>query len=65
VAIPTTDDEDFVSQLPEAAVQEHLVELYFTYVHPSFPVVHKRAFFDVFRTGYVCHTIREASTDSL
>jgi hypothetical protein len=47
----TTMDDDFRSQLPDASIQEHLVELYFTYVHPSFPVVHKTAFFDAFRAG--------------
>jgi len=31
-------------QLPTLDVQHHLVNLYFTYVHPFFPVVHKQHF---------------------
>jgi hypothetical protein len=44
-------EDEFVSQLPSAEVQSHLLELYFTHVHPSFPIIHKRAFFDSY-TGY-------------
>lgn len=44
-------EDEFVSQLPDQGVQEHLLDLYFTYVHPSFPVVHKQAFFDAFKNG--------------
>lgn len=47
------EDDEFVSQLPDRALQDHLLELYFTYVHPSLPIVHKRAFFEVFKTEYV------------
>jgi hypothetical protein len=51
----TKDEEDelAVAQLPEAAVQEELLELYFTSVHPCFPVVHKRAFFDSIKNRQV------------
>lgn len=44
------DDAEGV-QLPDPAMQEHLLELYFTYVHPSFPVIHKRAFFEGIKYG--------------
>ncbi|KAF9448449.1 hypothetical protein P691DRAFT_792603 [Macrolepiota fuliginosa MF-IS2] len=37
--------------LPTRGEQERLLELYFTYVHPSFPVVHKKAFWDIWRNG--------------
>lgn len=37
-------EEDFDIQLPPIHVQEHLIELYFTYIHPAFPVVHKSRF---------------------
>ena len=47
------DEDDFVSRLPDLALQEHLLDLYFTYVHPSFPVVHKRSFLEVYKTGQV------------
>jgi len=44
-------EEDEMMQLPDPAVQEHLLDLYFTFVHPSFPVVHKRAFFEAMKNG--------------
>ncbi|KAF8240532.1 hypothetical protein L208DRAFT_1427978 [Tricholoma matsutake] len=47
----TGEDEQMTAQLPDPAVQEHLLDLYFTYVHPSFPVVHKRAFFEAIKNG--------------
>ena len=31
-------------QLPPLEVQRHLVDLYFSWVHPFFPVVHKQQF---------------------
>ena len=34
--------------LPPLATQEHLINLYFAYVHPFFPVVHKRRFLEEF-----------------
>ncbi|TFK31644.1 fungal-specific transcription factor domain-containing protein [Crucibulum laeve] len=50
-AITMNSDDEFMSQLPEQSVQQHLLDLYFTYVHPSFPVVHKRAFSEAFKAG--------------
>ncbi|KAH9847011.1 fungal-specific transcription factor domain-containing protein [Lenzites betulinus] len=41
----------FVPRLPDAPTQELLLELYFTYVHPALPIVHKRTFMDDFRNG--------------
>ncbi|KIL66147.1 hypothetical protein M378DRAFT_75687 [Amanita muscaria Koide BX008] len=35
--------------MPDITVQEHLLDLYFMYVHPCFPVIHKDAFFDAFQ----------------
>lgn len=31
-------------QLPDIATQDHLITLYFTYVHQHFPIVHKASF---------------------
>ncbi|KAH7911436.1 fungal-specific transcription factor domain-containing protein [Hygrophoropsis aurantiaca] len=45
------EDDEFASKLPDAALQEHLLELYFTYVHPVFPVLHKAAFWESYRNG--------------
>ncbi|THV03041.1 hypothetical protein K435DRAFT_775205 [Dendrothele bispora CBS 962.96] len=46
-----SEDEEITSLLPPPELQEHLLDIYFTYVHPSFPVVHKRLFFDALRSG--------------
>ncbi|KIJ59890.1 hypothetical protein HYDPIDRAFT_99795, partial [Hydnomerulius pinastri MD-312] len=46
---PTMDNE-LAAVLPDQAMQEHLLELYFTYVHTAFPVVHKDAFWEGFRS---------------
>ena len=45
--------EDFAARLPDIATQELLVELYFTYVHPSLPIVHKTTFMEDFRKGHL------------
>jgi hypothetical protein len=50
------EDELAVAQLPEVAVQEQLLELYFAFVHPCFPVVHKRAFFDSIKNRQVANS---------
>ncbi|KAJ7594197.1 fungal-specific transcription factor domain-containing protein [Mycena floridula] len=41
-------DDSAWSNLPPREIQDHLVSLYFTFVHPSFPVVHKATFFKAF-----------------
>jgi hypothetical protein len=46
-----TESEEHLSKLPNLETQDHLLELYFIYVHPSLPVVHKKAFFDIFKQG--------------
>lgn len=45
--------ENFSPTLPDQATQELLLELYWTYVHPSLPVVNKRTFMEDFRNGGV------------
>lgn len=44
-------DQLAAKYLPPRGEQERLLELYFTYVHPSFPVVHKKAFWEVWNNG--------------
>jgi len=42
--------------MPPMHVQERLVDLYFTYMHPSLPMIHKAQFladWKVIRNGYV------------
>lgn len=43
--------DEFAPRLPDVPTQELLLELYFTYVHPALPIVHKRTFLDDFRNG--------------
>lgn len=47
--ITGTEGDEHLSKLPDPKTQDHLLDLYFTYVHPSLPVVHKKAFLDIFR----------------
>lgn len=42
-------DRDLSSVMPDLAVQQHLLEIYFTYVHSAFPVLHKEAFWDGYK----------------
>ncbi|KAF8062419.1 fungal-specific transcription factor domain-containing protein [Lyophyllum atratum] len=44
-------EDEYARRLPEQSVQEHLLELYFKYVHPILPLVHKRSFFEAFKAG--------------
>jgi hypothetical protein len=37
-------NEGVIIDLPPFIVQDHLVDLYFTYAHPIFPVIHKDRF---------------------
>lgn len=37
-------DEDIDEELPPVHVQDHLISLYFTHIHPIFPAVHKGRF---------------------
>jgi hypothetical protein len=41
---PIPPVEGVVVNLPSLVVQDHLVDLYFTYAHPVFPVIHKGRF---------------------
>jgi len=37
-------DEGSDAALPPVALQDHLIDLYFTYIHPVYPVIHKSRF---------------------
>jgi hypothetical protein len=37
-------EESFNVEMPSMEVQRHLLDLYFIYVHPLYPVVHKTMF---------------------
>ena len=39
-----SEEEDVEVQMPAPEMKHHLLQLYFTYVHPFFPVIHKQDF---------------------
>ncbi|KAH9858030.1 fungal-specific transcription factor domain-containing protein [Lenzites betulinus] len=41
---PILEEEDVAVEMPPPDMQTHLLHLYFTYVHPFFPVIHKQDF---------------------
>ncbi|CCM04446.1 uncharacterized protein FIBRA_06626 [Fibroporia radiculosa] len=48
----SNDAEDATEiPLPPMETQQHLINLYFTYVHPFFPVIHKQYFMSDFSTS--------------
>jgi len=49
--------------LPEPSVQEHLLELYFTYVHASFPILHKSAFLETYRRSVAYLFLHKCTSD--
>ncbi|KAI0088316.1 fungal-specific transcription factor domain-containing protein [Irpex rosettiformis] len=48
---PTKTEDEWSTRLPSLDIQEHLLEVYFTYVHSQLPIVHKKSFMEIFRTG--------------
>lgn len=50
---PTAEEEDVEVRMPSPEMQYHLLQLYFTYVHPFFPVVHKQDFLYHYNSLYV------------
>jgi len=40
-------------RLPSQDVQDRLIDLYFTYIHPIFPVIHKTRFLSEYEARYV------------
>lgn len=52
-ALPTNIpvQENLSTDLPSPALQDHLLNLYFTYVHPSLPVIHKHSFQEAYKAG--------------
>ncbi|KAI0080455.1 hypothetical protein K474DRAFT_1637713 [Panus rudis PR-1116 ss-1] len=57
---PTKSEEEWMSRLPDLAEQEHLLNLYFIYVHPALPIIHKQTFWDSYRNV----NLREAAVDT-
>lgn len=45
----TTSEHDWLGYLPDNAEQEYLLEIYWVYVHPALPIIHKRTFMEAFR----------------
>ena|ERR1700761_6968422 len=47
---PPLRGEESIS-LPDSATQEELLEIYFAYVHPALPLLHKQSFLEEIRCG--------------
>ncbi|TFK49703.1 hypothetical protein OE88DRAFT_1736693 [Heliocybe sulcata] len=45
------EEQDIIVEMPTREYQEHLINVYFTYIHPWFPIVHKRRFLEQFRSN--------------
>ena len=55
--------------LPDIATQDHLITLYFTYIHHYFPVIHKASFLSAYYErcvpGWIPNTLTHKYGDSL
>ncbi|CAL1709508.1 unnamed protein product [Somion occarium] len=58
---PTKTEEDWISRLPDLPEQEHLLKLYFIYVHPALPIIHKKSFMENYRNV----NLREGNSPSV
>ncbi|TFY71776.1 hypothetical protein EVG20_g1228 [Dentipellis fragilis] len=47
------EEEELAVTLPPLQTQERLLDLYFTFVHPALPIVHKKTFMEDFRSGHI------------
>jgi hypothetical protein len=59
---PSLEESSVGVELPPKGVQEHLLDLYFTYVHPYLPIIHKQSFMDAFRDGCVLTSVYNRCT---
>ncbi|KAJ3874729.1 fungal-specific transcription factor domain-containing protein [Lentinula edodes] len=60
----TVQEDDIVVELPPIHIQDHLIDLYFTYIHPVFPVIHKNRFLSEYKARKEGRT-RENSPSSV
>lgn len=51
-----------VGTLPDAATQERLLEIYFAYVHPALPILHKKSFLEELCVIYLAIFLDVAAT---
>ncbi|KAJ3895160.1 fungal-specific transcription factor domain-containing protein [Lentinula edodes] len=61
----TVQEDDIVVELPPIHIQDHLIDLYFTYIHPVFPVIHKNRFLSEYKARYGPRRTRENSPSSV
>ena len=47
------DPNDIDVPMPSPNHQELLIQLYFTYVHPELPILHKSTFMKQYQAGFV------------
>lgn len=54
------DEEDIEIHLPSQNDQDILIQLYFIYVHPAFPIIHKERFLTEYEARFVSSNILHA-----
>ena len=59
------EEEDIDAELPPPDAQSFLLHLYFAYVHPFFPIIHKQDFLHSYNATCVCHGYNPASNLTL
>jgi hypothetical protein len=47
------NEEDLDIRMPPLGEQDLLVQLYFIYIHPTYPIIHKDSFLEEYQEQYV------------
>ena len=53
IASPSAQEDDVEVTMPPQDVQDELLELFFSYIHPIFPTIHKDRFLSEYNLRYV------------
>jgi ligand-binding SRPBCC domain-containing protein len=48
--VPTEAEYDSSAAFPDLVQQNHFLQLYWDHVHPIFPLIHKQAFVEAWKT---------------
>lgn len=63
------NEEDFGISMPDQNMQDHLMDLYWTHVHPALPILHKQLFLESLQRGCAfsphCHFPFSVSNDTV
>ena len=55
-ACTAQEEEEVDEDLPPVDVQDHLISLYFTHIHPIFPAIHKARFLQEYNAKYALYS---------